>query len=174
MDLINEFLAWACMRHHNLLSWYIRPLFLIPFCYFAYRRSWKGIAFTLIALATSIFWFPAPQNPDPIVLDFLAAEQDFLSGPFTLVKVLQMSLIPFSLSLLAFAFWKRSIWLGLALINLIAITKQVWSVLYGGESGWAVLPPMLIGLVLCNLLVYWLIKRHPSKNPPSVASGSSN
>ena len=21
-------------RHHNQLSWYIRPLFLIPFCYF--------------------------------------------------------------------------------------------------------------------------------------------
>ena len=24
---------------HNVLSWYIRPLFLLPFCYFAYKRT---------------------------------------------------------------------------------------------------------------------------------------
>ena len=35
----NEFVAWAWARHHNVLSWYVRPLFLLPFCYFAYRRS---------------------------------------------------------------------------------------------------------------------------------------
>ena len=35
----DEFTAWAWERHHNILSWYIRPLFLLPFCYFAYRRS---------------------------------------------------------------------------------------------------------------------------------------
>src|SRR5215217_3294099 len=34
-----EFAAWAWDRHHNVLSWYIRPLFLLPFCYFAYKRN---------------------------------------------------------------------------------------------------------------------------------------
>nr|WP_320022777.1 hypothetical protein [uncultured Draconibacterium sp.] len=33
------FFYWVFERHHNQLSWYIRPLFLIPFCYFAYKRS---------------------------------------------------------------------------------------------------------------------------------------
>jgi ABC-type glycerol-3-phosphate transport system substrate-binding protein len=27
-----EFTTWAWERHHNVLSWYIRPLFLLPFC----------------------------------------------------------------------------------------------------------------------------------------------
>jgi hypothetical protein len=32
--------------------------FLLPFCYFAYRRSLWGIVLTLLTLATSMFWFP--------------------------------------------------------------------------------------------------------------------
>ena len=59
---INEFTAWAWERHHNVLSWYIRPLFFLPFCYFAYRRSLFGMVLTLVALATSMFWFPAPEH----------------------------------------------------------------------------------------------------------------
>ncbi len=55
MELLDEFLSWARARHHNPLSWYIRPLFLLPFCYFAYKRSMWGIALTLLALATSMF-----------------------------------------------------------------------------------------------------------------------
>ena len=43
--------AWAWDRHHNSLSWYIRPLFLIPF-YFAYQRSLRAI----------MAWFPAPDG----------------------------------------------------------------------------------------------------------------
>ena len=63
-----EFLAdvasWAWARHHNVLSWYVRPLFFLPFCWFAYRRSATGMALTLVALATSMAWFPAPTHPD--------------------------------------------------------------------------------------------------------------
>ena len=36
---LDEFGAWAWERHHNVLSWYIRVLFLLPFCYFAYKRA---------------------------------------------------------------------------------------------------------------------------------------
>src|SRR4028118_1332318 len=59
-----EFVAWAWERHHNVLSWYIRVLFLLPFCYFAYKRSLFGMVLTLVALATSMFWVPAPERPD--------------------------------------------------------------------------------------------------------------
>lgn len=84
MEIINDFQAWAWLRHLNLLSWYIRPLFLIPFVYFAYRRSWPGIIVTLIALATSMFWFPAPANPDPRAFEFLAAEREYLTWTMSL------------------------------------------------------------------------------------------
>ncbi len=30
MELLNDILAWAWGRHHNILSWYIRPLFILP------------------------------------------------------------------------------------------------------------------------------------------------
>lgn len=55
MEVLSDFLAWAWARHHNVLSWYIRPLFILPYIYFAYKRSWKGLAVTVIALATSMF-----------------------------------------------------------------------------------------------------------------------
>jgi uncharacterized membrane protein YccC len=58
MDWLHELGSWAWAPHHNPLSWYVRPLFLIPFAIFAYRRSWLGMAITLLALATSMFWFP--------------------------------------------------------------------------------------------------------------------
>ena len=38
----SRFFHWAFARHHNPLSWYIRPLFLIPFCLAAYHRSHAG------------------------------------------------------------------------------------------------------------------------------------
>src|SRR4028119_50008 len=60
-----EFVAWAWERHHNVLSWYIRPLFFLPFCFFAYRRSLWGMTLSLLALATSMFWFPAPGEVRP-------------------------------------------------------------------------------------------------------------
>jgi hypothetical protein len=70
MDILSDFAAWAWARHHNEWSWYIRPLFLIPFCWFAWRRSLVGTGLTLFALATSMFWFPAPRVPSPMALQF--------------------------------------------------------------------------------------------------------
>jgi hypothetical protein len=82
MSAIAEWLdavgAWAWDRHHNLLSWYIRPLFLLPFCWFAYRRNLWGIGATLVALATSMAWFPAPEHPDPAVIAMLESEREYL------------------------------------------------------------------------------------------------
>jgi hypothetical protein len=42
MDSLTDFLNWAWARHLNPLSWYIRPLFILPFCCFAYRKSARG------------------------------------------------------------------------------------------------------------------------------------
>ena len=74
-EVAEEFVAWAWARHHNVLSWYVRPLFILPFCYFAYKRSLWGITLTVVALATSMFWFPAPGRVDPGAAEFLAVER---------------------------------------------------------------------------------------------------
>ena len=158
-QFLDEFLSWAWARHHNPLSWYIRPLFLLPFCYFAYKRSIWGIVLTLFALVTSMFWFPEPDRPDPRAAEFLAMEKEYLAGDWTLTKVLLGLLVPVSLGALALAFWKRSLLYGLVVIDSIMLAKVTWSFYYGGESGLALLPPALVGLIACNAAVLYVAYR---------------
>jgi hypothetical protein len=154
MEWLTEFWAWAWARHHNILSWYIRPLFLIPFIVFAYRRSLWGIVLTLVALATSMFWFQAPAEPDAGVIAFLEAERSYLFGPWNVWKVLLSSLVPLSMAGLALAFWRRSFVWGLVVLNAIALMKTLWSFAVSGDTGgMAVLLPALAGLVVTNILV---------------------
>jgi hypothetical protein len=127
----NEFVAWA--RHHNVLSWYVRPLFLLPFCYFAYKRSLWGIVLTLLALATSMFWFPAPEHSSPAVKEMLASEREYLTSNWTLWKVLIALLVPLGFAALAFAFWRRSLAWGLAVINAMVLFKIGWTFLFSTE-----------------------------------------
>ena len=82
-----------------------------------------------------MFWFPEPERPSPEVLEFLAVEKDYLTGNWTLAMVLTALLVPASLAALALAFWKRSLFYGLAVINAIVLTKTAWSFYYGGDSG---------------------------------------
>lgn len=111
--LLDGFLLWAWERHHNVLSWYVRPLFILPLAYFSYRRSLSGIAFTLVALATSMFWFPAPEDVDPKIAEFLAFEKAWLTGAWTSEKVVSTLAVPAVLAMLCLAFWKRSLVWGL-------------------------------------------------------------
>ena len=92
--MIEDFWAWAWARHHNVLSWYIRPLFVIPYVWFAYRRNVWAMVATVVALATSMFWFPAPSRVDPMVERFLAAELAYLASPWTPLKVLGTIAVP--------------------------------------------------------------------------------
>lgn len=164
---IEEFAAWAWERHHNVLSWYIRALFLLPFCYFAYKRSLFGITLTLVALATSMFWFPAPERPDPRTLEFLAMEREYLAGEWTTAKILLGLLVPGSLAALALAFWKRSVVYGLALINAIVLVKLAWSFYFGDTSGGlTLLPSQLLGLAVLNAVVLYVRHRMRKKTPP--------
>ncbi|MGI5892667.1 MAG: hypothetical protein ACOX7H_08090 [Bacillota bacterium] len=63
-------------------------------------------------------------------------------------------LIPASLSALAIAFWKRNLWIGVAVMVFIALAKMSWSVAFGGESGKTVFVPAMVGLVICVILIY--------------------
>jgi hypothetical protein len=172
MDFLNEIVAWAWARHHNLLSWYIRPLFLLPFCYFAYRRSGKGIALTVIALATSMFWFPAPAQPDPRAIEMLEAEREYLLSAWTVWKVAIALLVPVGLGALALVFWKRSVWYGIALINAMVLFKIGWTFAFAEVEGALLhLLPAALGLLVCNLVlivVFRWVQRRTTFRPSQV------
>ena len=156
----NEFAAWAWARHHNELSWYVRPLFLLPFCYFAYKRSLWGIVLTVVALATSMFWFPAPERVDPKAVEFLAVEREYLTSDWTLTKILLALLVPVSFAALAVAFWRRSLVWGLAVINAMVLVKIVWSFYFGDESGGlTLLPSAVVGLAVCDAVILYILRR---------------
>ncbi len=157
------FFSWAFQRHQNQLSWYIRPLFLIPFCFFAYKRSWGGICGIVLLLLTSMFWFPKPEAVSEQVKSFLAMEQDYLNGSWNAPKVIFTLLVPLSLTALAAAIWKRSLWFGLSVLVFIAIAKILWSVGFGGASGTSVIAPAIIGLVICVALIFLGFRRLEKK-----------
>jgi len=156
----DEFVAWAWARHHNVLSWYIRPLFFLPFCYFAYRRSLWGIVLTLIALATSMFWFPVPENPSSAVNEMLASEREYLTADWTAWKVFIALLVPLTFAALGLAFWKRSLLWGLAVVNAAILFKIGWTFLFSTEAGaMSHVPAAVLGLALCDALILFFIRR---------------
>jgi hypothetical protein len=156
----NEFVAWAWARHHNVLSWYVRPLFILPFCFFAYRRSLLGIVLTLLALATSMFWFPAPEHASPAVNEMLRAEEAYLTANWTHWKVLIALLVPLTFAALGLAFWKRSLVWGLAVVNAAILFKIAWTFLFSTEAGaMSHLPAAVLGLVVCDALILYVMRR---------------
>ena len=162
----DEFAAWAWARHHNVLSWYIRPLFILPFCYFAYRKSIWGIVLTVVALATSMFWFPAPEHSSPAVNEMLASEREYLTANWTLWKVLIALLVPLGFAALGLAFWKRSLVWGLAVINAMVVFKIGWTFLVSTEAGaLSHLPAAVLGLVICDALILYVMRRMHSRPP---------
>lgn len=158
MEVFQSFLEWAWARHHNVLSWYVRPLFLLPFCYFAYRRSVLGLIVTVVALLSSMFWFPVPRTVSPAVMSALQAEKEYLLGPWSEWKVLLALLVPASFYALAAAFWKRSFLLGLAVINTMVLIKILWTfAMFDRQAALAHLVPALSGLAVINFCVlFWL------------------
>jgi hypothetical protein len=163
MELLNDFLSWVWARHHNELSWYVRPLFLLPFCYFAYRRSVWGIVVTLLIFPTSLFWFPAPENPSPHVEGYLAWERQFLTEGSVAERVILVLLVIGFFVALASAFWRRSWLWGLAVLNAGTLLKVIWSIAFGGAAGWAALAPSIFTLVVTDaaiLLAMRFLRRH--------------
>lgn len=157
-----SFFDWAYERHQNQFSWYIRPMFIIPFCYFAYKRSWAGIMGTMFMVFTSMFWFPKPVEVNSQVIEFLEMEKEYLTGDWGLSKVIIALLVPASLSALATAFWKRNLFFGIAVMIFIALAKISWSVVFGGESGTSVLVPAMVGLIICIILIFIGFKKMES------------
>ena len=143
------FFKWAFERHHNVLSWYIRPIFIIPIVLFAYKKSMTGIFVSIFALFTSMFWFSAPAVSSPQILSFLAFEMEYLKGEWTVPKIIISLSVPIFFIALIIAAWKRNWkWL-LGVVIAAAVLKVLWSVVFGGEAGMSILKPAITGLIIC-------------------------
>lgn len=164
ISMTNEpFFDWVFDRHHNQWSWYIRPLFLIPFCYFSYKRHWAGIAITIFCLFTSMFWFPKPEVVSDSVKAFLQFEKEYLYGEWNINKLLLTLTIPISFIALGMSFWKRSLVLGITVVILMATGKIIWSMQNAGESGKSILIPAIAGLFICCGIIYYVFRRLEKK-----------
>lgn len=158
--LTNEpFFNWAFERHHNILSWYIRPIFIIPIVLFAYRRSWTGIFASVFALFTSMFWFPAPETSSADVLSFLAYEIEYLKGAWDGTKIFMSLTVPVFFIILILAAWQRN---GKWLIGIVigaALLKIMWSIIFSGDAGMSVIKPAITGVVVCILGIFFYKRR---------------
>ncbi len=154
-----SFFDWTFLRHQNVLSWWLRPLSLIPFCYFAYKRNPMGISVTIFLLLTSMAWFPVPSEVSEQVKGFLNVEKDYLTSTWTLGKILVSSMVPLTMGFLCAALWKRNLKWGIFVLIVIAFAKILWSVTEAGNDGASILVPAIGGLVICIAVVYYGFKR---------------
>ena len=159
----NTFFDWSFNRHQNQWSWYIRPVFLIPFCYFAYKHSWLGISITVFCLFTSMFWFNRPAIVSDKVKAFLQFEKDWLYGEWNSNKIMLIITVPFSFIALGFSFWKRSLFIGLGVVFLMATGKILWSIQNAGEAGKSIIIPAVFGLPLCIGFIFYGFKKLEKK-----------
>ncbi len=157
--MVNDFLNWAWARHDNLLSSYIRPLFVLPFCYFAYRKSAWGVALTIVAVFSSMFWFPPLAATDPRAAAFLAMERRYITGSWTLNKDAMTALVPVWFIALAWAFWRRSWPAGFLVIDLGALLKVIWSSYFAGSGALSIIPAVGLGALVINGVMLYAYQR---------------
>ena len=156
------FFEWAFTRHQNILSWWARPLLIIPFCYFAYQRSINGMLLTILAILTSMFWFPVPEEVDPQALKFLEMEKQYLTSEWNIEKILWTLTIPLFFIGISIALWHRSIVLGIGIAVSGAMGKIIWSAIYNPDDR-LVAAPFAIGgiiaLLFCVFIFWYFTKR---------------
>ena len=155
-----DFQAWAFERHQNQLSWYIRPILILPILFFAYHRRIIGVSVSILALFTSMIWFPVPQSPPPLVKEFLTYEKEFLQAGLTAKNVLFAFLVISFFIVIVRATWLHS-WKLVGLILIItALSKIIWSYMDSGQAGLTIVVPALVGLMICLLaLAFWQKKK---------------
>ena len=94
-------------------------------------------------------------------------EQQYVSGGWNWTKTFMTLLVPVWFVLLGGAFWRRSWMVGLAVINVGALLKVIWSFYFGGDSAWSIIAPVLIGLVVCNVAIAFVFRRSRAKASPA-------
>ena len=149
-----QFFVWAFSRHQNILSWAVRPLLMLPFCYFAYKKNLNGILLTVLAILTSMFWFPVPAEINPQVMEFLNMEKEYLTSDFNVIKAISLVGIIAFLVLLAYSFWNRSVKMGLGIAISGAVLKSLWSIWESPDGGRATIPFAIGGFIVLLVAVF--------------------
>lgn len=153
------FFEWAFARHRNTLSWYIRPLFIIPIVAGAYKKSYAVIAVSIFSLFTSMFWFPQPVESDERVIGFLNFEKDYLTSGWTADKVFVAVAVALFFVFLIFATWNRK-WKWLLLVVVVsAVLKVLHSIFFSGEYGLSIIRPAVAGLIVCIAAIVFFIRK---------------
>ncbi len=148
------FFGWAFARHQNTASWIMRPVLMLPFCYFAWKRSLAGIMASILAILTSMFWFPAPAVPRDDVLRFLAMEREILSAGWSGRNIAGAIAVILYAWALAAAFWRRSWKIGIVVAAIGALGKSLWSVISSPDAGYSILPYAIGGFVVLVVAVF--------------------
>ena len=167
-----DFFTWAFSRHQNILSWYIRPLFIIPIVIGAYKQSFSILFMSIFCLFTSMFWFPKPEAVDEQVHLFLEFEKNYLTSGWTTEKIVVCTLINITVVIfyhsLFFIFmiyttwnrkWGQLLWVVIA----GAVLKVVHSILSSGENGMALVKPAVTGLVICIVIIVFIKNKKENK-----------
>jgi hypothetical protein len=158
--LLESLAAWAWARHHNVLSWYIRPMLLAPYCLAAHQHSPLGMGLSVLAMATSMAWFPAPApgTTAPAVVAALEAEKEYLLGPWDLRKWVMAGLVPLGFGCLGVACWRRSWKWGLGVLHVMGAIKVAWTyVFFPSDAAAAHLLAALLGFAICDAAIFLLI-----------------
>ena len=151
-----NFFYWAFERHQNILSWYIRPIFIIPIILGAYFKSFSLIFLSIFSLFTSMFWFPVPDKVDEKVIGFLNFEKEYLTSGWTSEKITIVSVILLFFIFLIYATWKRNWILLVSVILIWAIWKVVHSIFSSGSDGTSIIKPAVIGAIVCIIGVLFI------------------
>ena len=158
-----DFFTWAFSRHQNILSWYIRPLFVIPIVIGAYKQSFSILSMSIFCLLTSMFWFPKPEAVDEQVHLFLEFEKNYLTSGWTTEKIVVCILILLFFILLIYTTWKRKWGQLLWVVIAGAVLKVVHSILSSGENGMAIIKPAATGLVICIVIIVYIKNKKENK-----------
>lgn len=154
-----SFFNWAFERHHNMISWYIRPIWILPIAFFAFKRSWTGVMASIFCLFTSMFWFPVPETINPKVVEFLEFEQTYLQGSWDIGKIFVQMAVPLFFAGLIYTAWHRSIKALIGVIVAAAVLKVLWSAIFAGDAGLSIIKPAVLGLVICIGVVLYFKKK---------------
>lgn len=150
------FFEWVFARHQNTLSWYIRPLFVIPIVTGAYRKSYAIISASVFSLFTSMFWFPQPARADERVIGFLNFEKGYLTSGWAADKIFVVIAVILFFVFIICATWQRKWKLLLWVVAAGAVLKVIHSVIFGGEDGLSIVKPAISGLIVCILAIVFL------------------
>ena len=160
----STFFEWAFARHHNTLSWYIRPLFIIPIALGAFKRSYTITFASIFCLFTSMFWFPVPDKVDEKVICFLNFEKEYLTSGWATDKVVIIFTILLFFIFLIYATWKKNWKLLVSVILIGATLKVVHSVFFSGSGGTSIIKPAVTGAILCIIGVLFIKNRNKNNS----------